>query len=516
MRADLYIRVSTDEQAERGYSQRDQEERLRKYCSIQNIEIRDVIYEDHSAKTFIRPAWTKFLANIRKKRFEIDRILFIKWDRFSRNTGDAYQMISILRKLGVEPQAIEQPLDMDIPENKIMLAFYLAAPEVENDRRALNTFHGMRRGRKEGRWMSGAPMGYVNKTTEDGRKYITPKEPLASVMKWVFEQVAEGRCHVQQIYKLAKSRGLKCNKSTLWRSLRNPVYCGRILVNEYKDEKEVHVKGNHLAIISEELFYDVQEYLNGKKRQKRTTTIFSNEDFVLRGFLICPKCGKLLTASASKGKTKNYSYYHCRSTCGARFKSKIVNENFIDYLNRFIARAGMAAIYAKIIEEKYNRSSLKQGEDMTKLNNQLNELQELIKKARTKYMNDEIDKEDYVSFKAENEKKILELEKRILSNSNHREKIDHLIGQSVHNLIHLRNLFENGNNAVKRKIVGSIFTENLLFDGIECRTPKLNEAVELIYSVDKGFSEKKMRQNDQKIELSRLVAGTGIEPVFAP
>jgi DNA invertase Pin-like site-specific DNA recombinase len=29
---DLYIRVSTDEQADRGYSQRDQEERLRKYC----------------------------------------------------------------------------------------------------------------------------------------------------------------------------------------------------------------------------------------------------------------------------------------------------------------------------------------------------------------------------------------------------------------------------------------------------------------------------------------------------
>jgi site-specific DNA recombinase len=271
-----------------------------------------------------------------------------------------------------------------------------------------------------------------------------------------------------------------------------------------------------LAIISEELFYDVQEYLNGKKRQKRTTTIFSNEDFVLRGFLICPKCGKLLTASASKGKTKNYSYYHCRSTCGARFKSKIVNENFIDYLNRFIARAGMAAIYAKIIEEKYNRSSLKQGEDMTKLNNQLNELQELIKKARTKYMNDEIDKEDYVSFKAENEKKILELEKRILSNSNHREKIDHLIGQSVHNLIHLRNLFENGNNAVKRKIVGSIFTENLLFDGIECRTPKLNEAVELIFTVDKGFSKIKTAQNSINSDLCRMVAGTGIEPVFAP
>jgi site-specific DNA recombinase len=47
-------------------------------------------------------------------------------------------MISILRKINVDPQAIEQPLDLSIPENKMMLAFYLAAPEVENDRRALN------------------------------------------------------------------------------------------------------------------------------------------------------------------------------------------------------------------------------------------------------------------------------------------------------------------------------------------------------------------------------------------
>ena len=32
MKADLYIRVSTDEQADKGYSQRDQDDRLRKYC----------------------------------------------------------------------------------------------------------------------------------------------------------------------------------------------------------------------------------------------------------------------------------------------------------------------------------------------------------------------------------------------------------------------------------------------------------------------------------------------------
>ncbi|WP_211302078.1 recombinase family protein [Chitinophaga niastensis] len=35
--ASLYVRVSTDKQADKGYSQRDQEERLREYCEINNI-----------------------------------------------------------------------------------------------------------------------------------------------------------------------------------------------------------------------------------------------------------------------------------------------------------------------------------------------------------------------------------------------------------------------------------------------------------------------------------------------
>ena len=169
-RADLYVRVSTDEQADKGYSQRNQEEMLRKYCDNYWIEIRNIVYEDHSATSFNRPEWKKLLSALKKNRDKIDLVLFTKWDRFSRNAGDAYQMINVLRDFGVEPQAIEQPLDLSIPENKMMLAFYLAAPEVENDRRALNVFYGMRRAKKEGRYMGLAPVGYQNKIDQGGHK----------------------------------------------------------------------------------------------------------------------------------------------------------------------------------------------------------------------------------------------------------------------------------------------------------------------------------------------------------
>ena len=69
--ADLYIRVSTDEQADKGYSQRSQEELLRKYSSINNFSVRHVIFEDHSAKTFNRPEWKKYLLDLNQHKNKV-------------------------------------------------------------------------------------------------------------------------------------------------------------------------------------------------------------------------------------------------------------------------------------------------------------------------------------------------------------------------------------------------------------------------------------------------------------
>lgn len=94
--ANLYIRVSADEQADKVTPKETRMKRLRKYCELNSIKVRNVIFEDHSAKTFNRPKWTQYLNEIRKNRGRgADFMIFTKWDRFSRNAGDAYQMIAI-------------------------------------------------------------------------------------------------------------------------------------------------------------------------------------------------------------------------------------------------------------------------------------------------------------------------------------------------------------------------------------------------------------------------------------
>ncbi len=513
MIADLYVRVSTDEQAEKGYSQRDQEERLRKYCEIKQITVRKVIYEDHSAKTFNRPEWQKYLIDLKRYRNKVDAVLFIKWDRFSRNAGDAYQMINLLRTLNVEPQAIEQPLDLSVPENKMMLAFYLAAPEVENDRRALNTLHGMRRAKKEGRWMGPAPVGYVNKITEDGRKYIAPKEPEAGIMKWVFESMAKNEYRIMEIFRIAIAKGLKCSRSYFFDLLKNPVYCGKIYLSAYKDEVAKNVDGKHQPLISESLFFDVQDILTGRKR-KQQTTVKGREVLQLRGYLICPVCGRQLTGSGSKGRSSLYYYYHCKSPCGFRTKADNANTEFSKELKKFIPRPGMKEVFFKVLNHTYKTGKLDQRQDIKDCNDKIERMHEDIGNARKKYLTDKIDEKDYKEFKQECESEITRLEAKAMGLASKIIKIDGVLRGAIENLSNLQQLFENGDVMQKRKIVGSIYPEKLVFDGERYRTVRVNEAARLIYAIDKGFSENKNGQAEENFNLSALVPRTGIEPAL--
>lgn len=352
-KAILYIRVSTDEQAEKGYSLKHQQERLERYCDFQNIDVVAIYQDDHSAKSFERPQFQNLLSNLKKKREAASLLLFTKWDRFSRNAGDAYGMINQLKKLGVEPQAIEQPLDLDIPENKIMLAFYLAAPEVENDRRALNTLVGMRRAKKEGRWMATAPKGYKNARSEDNRPIIEPSKD-ASIVRFAFEELAKGVKDIESIRRMVNQKGLKVSRSAFWYLVRNPVYCGKIFIPAWKDEEAHYVKATHEPLIPESLFEEVQDVLHGRKRNIPVKNT-KREELPLRGYLLCQRCGRPLTGSASHGNGGKYYYYHCQASlgCKERFKAEEANKSFLKYLQTFKTKEEILDLYLLIMEEKF-------------------------------------------------------------------------------------------------------------------------------------------------------------------
>ena len=132
----------------------------------------------------------------------------------------------------------------------------------------------------------------------------------------------------------AKEKGFIHSKTQFHIMLRNPVYCGLIRLPAYKEEEEILVKGSHEAIISEETFFDLQDFLRCKRKNLPVKNT-KREELPLRGFMVCPRCGRNMTGSASMGKKKVlYFYYHCRPECGERIKAPDANSEVFDLIKK--------------------------------------------------------------------------------------------------------------------------------------------------------------------------------------
>jgi site-specific DNA recombinase len=461
-KAIIYVRVSTDEQAEKGYSLQHQEERIRQYCQFQQIEVVGFYKDDHSAKTFNRPAFTELLAYLKKNRGIADLFLFLKWDRFSRNAGDAYGMINQLNKLGVEPQAIEQPLDLNIPENKIMLAFYLAAPEVENDRRSLNTIAGMRKAMKEGRYVTVAPKGFKNGRDENNKPLIEPGKD-AHLVKWAFKELAKGVHSVVDIWRMVRKKGLDIGRSNIWYMFRNPMYCGKLFIPAYKNEPAVTIDALHKPIVSVELFNAAQDALEGRKRKIQSNST-AKPELPLRGFLQCSKCGSNLTGSASKGNGGLYFYYHCTNRCKERFNAIEANQLFVQELKKISANKQSMELFTTIMKQytkQTNQHKTNQGKELTE---QIEKNRRRIANAEQLMLDGEMPYNDYKAIKSKYEPEIEKLVNQQFQVKQQNTNITEHVSNAVNLLQNLPEYYTSAALPIKQKLIGSIYPEKLIFE----------------------------------------------------
>lgn len=411
----LYVRVSTDEQKRKGHSLVEQEDRLIKHCEIHDIQIKGIYREDYSAKDFNRPEWKKLIKKIRKNTHRPpENILFIKWDRFSRNIEYAYQMIRMLRELNVQPMAIDQPIDLEVPESIVMLAVYLSIPEAENSRRGLTTSEGIRRARKMGRWPGRAPIGYTNRTNTDGKKFIMPKQPEADHIRWSFQQLATGCYTISQVRKMACTNGLQCSKNNFWKLVRNPIYCGMIKIPASRNEEVQFVKGIHEPLISEGLFHQVQLIIR-RDRNKRGDKEALMSLFPLRGFLSCPWCGGKITGSVSRGKSSKYPYYHCTGyRCKGRFRAEMLNSCYEEKLKKIYLRLEVYDLFELVLEDEniftHRREHI---DERKKILNAITKQELYISKVRKYFLDEKIDFDDFCKLKEEHNEILSQLNRQL-------------------------------------------------------------------------------------------------------
>jgi len=474
----LYIRVSTDEQAVKGYSQRSQAERLAKYCSLNNVEVFDTIFEDFSAKTFNRPQWMKFFEILKTKNTTVNLVLFTSWDRFSRNISDAYYMIQKLKKLGINPQAIDQPIDLEIPESKIMLAMYLATSEVENDRKSKSVRLGIHKAKQEGKWMGKAPLGYQNRQSMTGRKYIALKEPEATLLRNAFEMIGRDEYSINYIYKQVVLAGLKCSRSNFSALIRNPVYCGQIIIPEFGMEKKYIHDGIHERLISILLFDKVQEILN-KRRKKTPRKVVLSDHLILRGFLLCPDCGKTLTGSGSMGRSEKYYYYHCSLGCKFRTRADRVNEQFLLFLKKLNVQEPYVELSEMILKDISCEGYEKNSSDQSQVTLRVDKLLDRIINARDLFSKGDIDYDDYMTIRLHCQDQIKAGIKELQQLA-----VNFVMPISTVNrnypLNEIYEFYKDADILSKRQFIGLVFPEKVILDNFETM---VNQSMKIIFNL---------------------------------
>ena len=508
----LYARVSTEEQKENGFSLQDQVARLKKYCAQNDFRVLKVFEEDCSAKTFNRPQFKHFLQLLEEGNIKPNIFLCVRPDRFSRNLDESLKMLKTLRAYGIEVQFIENNIKSDNPEDLLLKVIYLALPEIDNQRRSQNVTRGMRRAKKEGRWM-GTPLKGYKMEHINGAKLMTPDDDAKFILE-AYKTFSKGVFTMEEVRKQLWKKSFKVSKNQFKLILSNICYTGKIVIGEWKDEPKQIVNGLHEGIISDKLFNQVQDILTGRRTQSKHTK--RKEELPLRGFLQCAKCGGKLTGSGSKSRSgEKHFYYHCQKGCKERFRADEANELFMDYLNSFQLPDEIITLYFEVMRDIFKVDDKERLNEIFHYEKQINHLQDRLASVHDKFIDDIIDERTYNHLKKRYENDLSDLvikQGHLKAQKTHFEKY---MLYSFSLISNLKEYYEKASLEVKQKVIGSIFPEKLVFDDKKYRTAKHSQFLSLLCLNFNELNEIKKDSPESNSKKSFLVDPLGLEPRMA-
>ena len=190
LRAGLYERVSTEEQAIRGYSIGTQIDNLTEYCEKNSLKIVDHYTDEgiSGAKPPMkRPALKRLLEDVEAGK--IDIILFTKLDRWFRSVKEYFKVQEILDKRGVQWKAIHENYDTTTANGQMAITIFLAVAQNERDKGAERVLAVLKNKRKNKEACFGGPhkpMGYMKQKDEEGivRLVKDPEEEQMTQEFW--------------------------------------------------------------------------------------------------------------------------------------------------------------------------------------------------------------------------------------------------------------------------------------------------------------------------------------------
>ena len=502
----IYVRVSSKEQVH-GYSLGSQEKRCQEYCKQNGWEVLKVFVEEgESAKTADRTQLSLLKQFCLNNLGKVGYMVVWKVDRFARQSTDHYELKTFFSRMGVGLKSATEVIE-DTPTGRAVEGMLAVMAQLENDIKTDRTLTGMKAKTLDGYWPVGAPWGYKN--VEDGmkRKIIVPDPEKAPIVEYIFTEYAKGTIRISDLTKkvrkewdVSSKHGRKISKQLVTKILRNPIHCGRVVIQKWS----VSVQGKHTPIVSEALFDEVQDTLDGKKGAKQARSR-DHPDFLLRGVL-CDACGGSMTGGYSTGKLgMKYAYYNCiKRDCPKKGSVKRVDieDDFTAFLLSITPDDAILNGLAEAIAVVHARETKEAYAHARKISTRLKKLEEELDEVMQMRLGKHIDNEEYFtqSERRKSEQRKLTADRQRLISPDTSIEADVRFGISViKQLPSIWTKLEPGELRVLRSV---LFPQNLRYQKPKFKTPKLSP----IYKV-------KVPSSDDK---TRCVTSRGIEPRFDP
>lgn len=326
MRAALYTRVSSQEQAQHGVSLAEQKERLEHWAKAEGWEIAG-IYTDkgYTGGNAERPELQRMMDDARAKLFDV--VVVTKLDRLFRNNRLLQNYIHELENYSIHFVAQAEGIDTSKPGmGKVILNMLGSVAEWEHDRIGERVADFWRHLARKGQWSSGrTPFGYRFENTKK-ELIIDPLE--AEAIRFIFKVYTEKEIGIVRTAELANKQELITPRPgrrhhTTWTQsairyiLTHPAYKGGPSENwPFKSP----------AIVTPEIWDAAQRQLSSNRHFRET-----ENKSPFQGLLRCGLCGHTMRIGLNHGAIKVWE-------CPGRLKRLHLDDSPRCTLPRFNAK----------------------------------------------------------------------------------------------------------------------------------------------------------------------------------
>lgn len=323
-RVALYVRVSTQEQ-KKGLSIDNQLQALKKYAEQEGYKVAG-IYNDAGIsarkKYTRRPALLQLLSDCESGK--VDLILFTRLDRWFRSVGYYYEVQNQLDRYGVPWRAIWEDYNVEDSAGVFKLNILLSVAQSEADRTSDRLKSTFAYKRERGDWLGSAPTGY----RIAGRDLVKDEETCAGMQ--AFFDTYFNTLSITKALRSANENGLPLLKSSIYKIIKNPVYCGESNCG-YKNE----------PYITREQYDFMLARLSGYTR----TSKYPKLKYKYGGIVYCGYCGaRMISKTVCRTHTNGDVIYYKKYLCNNRYNMKvncpalqITESRLDDYLMKYLS-----------------------------------------------------------------------------------------------------------------------------------------------------------------------------------